>query len=47
VTGATTNEPGLYFCGLLASPTGQLRQIGLEAIRIGDLARHYVTSPGK
>jgi cation diffusion facilitator CzcD-associated flavoprotein CzcO len=47
VTGETTNEPGLYFCGLLASPTGQLRQIGLEATRIGDLARQYVKSPVK
>jgi cation diffusion facilitator CzcD-associated flavoprotein CzcO len=42
VTGQTTNEPGLYFCGLVASPTGQLREIGLEAKRIGDLARNYV-----
>jgi cation diffusion facilitator CzcD-associated flavoprotein CzcO len=42
VTGETTNEPGLYFCGLVASPTGQLREIGLEAKRIGDLARNYV-----
>jgi cation diffusion facilitator CzcD-associated flavoprotein CzcO len=42
VTGQATNEPGLYFCGLVASPTGQLREIGLEARRIADLARHYV-----
>jgi cation diffusion facilitator CzcD-associated flavoprotein CzcO len=42
VTGRATSEPGLYFCGLVASPTGQLREIGLEAKRIGDLARQYV-----
>jgi cation diffusion facilitator CzcD-associated flavoprotein CzcO len=42
VTGQATNQPGLYFCGLIASPTGQLREIGLEAGRIADLAKHYV-----
>ncbi len=42
VTGQATNEPGLYFCGLVASPTGQLREIGLEAKRIGDLAKLYL-----
>ncbi len=42
VVGQPTSEPGLYFCGLIASPTGQLREIALEAKRIGDLARHYV-----
>ncbi len=42
--GQTTNEPGLYFCGLRASPTGQLREIGREAKRISDLARRYVKS---
>jgi cation diffusion facilitator CzcD-associated flavoprotein CzcO len=44
VTGRATNAPGLYFCGLVASPTGQLREIGLEARRISDLARQYVQS---
>ncbi|MGZ5873798.1 MAG: flavin-containing monooxygenase [Bradyrhizobium sp.] len=44
VTGQATKEPGLYFCGLVASATGQLREIGLEAKRIGDLARQYVES---
>jgi cation diffusion facilitator CzcD-associated flavoprotein CzcO len=44
VTGRATNAPGLYFCGLVASPTGQLREIGLEARRISDLARQYVKS---
>jgi cation diffusion facilitator CzcD-associated flavoprotein CzcO len=46
-TGKTTNEPGLYFCGLVASPTGQLREIGLEARRISDLAGQYVKSQNK
>lgn len=42
VTGRATNAPGLYFCGLVASATGQLREIGLEARRIGELARRHV-----
>ncbi|GGY17098.1 dimethylaniline monooxygenase [Rhodanobacter panaciterrae] len=37
-TGRTTAEPGLFFCGLIASPTGQLREIGIEAKRIAQLA---------
>lgn len=37
-TGRATREPGLFFCGLIASPTGQLREIGIEAIRIAQLA---------
>jgi hypothetical protein len=32
----TASAPGLYFCGQIASPTGQLREIGLEARRIAD-----------
>jgi hypothetical protein len=44
LTGRATSEPGLYFCGHTASPTGQLREIGLEAARIGELARDYVKS---
>jgi pyruvate/2-oxoglutarate dehydrogenase complex dihydrolipoamide dehydrogenase (E3) component len=39
VTGQTTRAPGLYFCGQITSPTGQLREIGLEARRIAELAR--------
>ena len=32
--------PGLYFCGFHIVPTGQLREIGLEALRIArDIAR--------
>jgi NADPH-dependent 2,4-dienoyl-CoA reductase/sulfur reductase-like enzyme len=38
VTGRTTKAPGLYFCGQLTSPTGQLREIGLEAQRIAEAA---------
>jgi cation diffusion facilitator CzcD-associated flavoprotein CzcO len=41
VTGQATRAPGLYFCGQIASPTGQLREIGLEAQRIADSARRY------
>jgi len=39
VTGQATNAPGLYFCGQITSPTGQLREIGLEAQRIAVFAR--------
>ena len=37
ISGAPTAAPGLYFCGFHVSPTGQLREVGLEAHRI---ARH-------
>jgi cation diffusion facilitator CzcD-associated flavoprotein CzcO len=39
-TGAATARPGLFFCGQIPSPTGQLRQIGIEAERIARLAAH-------
>lgn len=42
-TGCTTSEPGLFFCGLIASPTGQLREIGIEAQRIARLAATYLS----
>jgi cation diffusion facilitator CzcD-associated flavoprotein CzcO len=42
VTGAATHAPGLYFCGQIASPTGQLREIGMEAQRIAQSAKAYV-----
>jgi cation diffusion facilitator CzcD-associated flavoprotein CzcO len=42
VTGRATRAPGLYFCGQITSPTGQLREIGIEAQRIADLAKGYV-----
>ncbi len=34
VSGAPTAEPGLFFCGAIPSPTGQLRAIGIEAAQI-------------
>jgi len=42
VTGQASAAPGLYFCGHITSPTGQLREIGIEAQRIADDARRYV-----
>ena len=42
VTGQPTQAPGLYFCGQITSPTGQLRKIGLEAKRIANFARGNV-----
>jgi cation diffusion facilitator CzcD-associated flavoprotein CzcO len=42
VTGQATAAPGLYFCGQITSPTGQLREIGLEAKQIADSAGRYL-----
>lgn len=39
VTGKPTAAPGLFYCGQIPSPTGQLREIGIEARRIAKLAR--------
>ena len=44
VTGRATSAPGLYFCGLITSPTGQLREIGIEARRIANLAKAYAAA---
>jgi cation diffusion facilitator CzcD-associated flavoprotein CzcO len=41
VTGRETKAPGLYFCGQITSPTGQLREISIEAQRIAVLAKGY------
>ncbi len=41
VTGQATSVPGLYFCGQITSPTGQLREIGLEARRMAESASRY------
>jgi cation diffusion facilitator CzcD-associated flavoprotein CzcO len=41
-TGRATNAPGLYFCGQTTPPTGQLREIALEAQRIAESASRYV-----
>jgi hypothetical protein len=34
-TGGRPHMPGLYFCGFYNVPTGLLREIGIEAKRIG------------
>jgi cation diffusion facilitator CzcD-associated flavoprotein CzcO len=39
VTGRPCGAPGLFFCGQHPSPTGQLREIGIEAERIARTAR--------
>jgi cation diffusion facilitator CzcD-associated flavoprotein CzcO len=44
VTGAATEVPGLYFCGQTVSPTGQLREIALEAQRLASAARQYLAA---
>jgi cation diffusion facilitator CzcD-associated flavoprotein CzcO len=44
MTGQTTKAPGLYFCGQITSPTGQLREIGLEARRIAISARSHMAT---
>jgi cation diffusion facilitator CzcD-associated flavoprotein CzcO len=38
-TGRPTGAPGLYFCGQTTVPTGQLREIGIEAQRIAASAK--------
>jgi cation diffusion facilitator CzcD-associated flavoprotein CzcO len=42
VTGRPTGAPGLYFCGQITSPTGQLREIAIEALRIAECAKDDV-----
>jgi cation diffusion facilitator CzcD-associated flavoprotein CzcO len=42
VTGKATNVPGLYFCGQTVSPTGQFREIGIEAGSIATSVRNYL-----
>lgn len=44
VTGRATSAAGLYFCGQTTSPTGQLREIGLEALRIADISKRYIAT---
>jgi cation diffusion facilitator CzcD-associated flavoprotein CzcO len=46
VTGRATAAPGLYFCGHIVSPTGQLREIGIEARRIAEDAKRYLAKAG-
>ena len=43
ISGAPTTAPGLYFCGFRVAPTGQLREVGIEARRI---ARHVANRAG-
>jgi cation diffusion facilitator CzcD-associated flavoprotein CzcO len=43
VTGRPTAAPGLYFCGQITVPTGQLREIGIEAERIARSATGYLS----
>ena len=42
VTGQATAAPGLYFCGQITVPTGQLREIAIEAQRIAIDAKRIV-----
>jgi hypothetical protein len=42
VTGKATAAPGLYFCGQITSPTGQLREIAIEALGIAESAKAYI-----
>ena len=42
VTGKPTSEPGLYFCGQITVPTGQLRKISIEAKQIAESAKRYL-----
>ncbi|WP_349631169.1 flavin-containing monooxygenase [Bradyrhizobium jicamae] len=44
VTGRPTAAAGLYFCGQITAPTGQLREIGIEAERIAQFAKGYLAS---
>jgi cation diffusion facilitator CzcD-associated flavoprotein CzcO len=46
VTGQATAAPGLYFCGQITVPTGQLREIGIEAQRVADNAEAYLRTRG-
>jgi thioredoxin reductase len=41
-TGRPPSEPGLFFCDLTASPTGQLREIGIETQCIAHMAKIYL-----
>jgi cation diffusion facilitator CzcD-associated flavoprotein CzcO len=44
VSGKPTAEPGLFFCGAIPSPTGQLREIGIEAERIARMAKEIAVA---
>ena len=42
LTGKPSGAPGLYFCGQITVPTGQLREIAIEAERIAASAKAYL-----
>jgi cation diffusion facilitator CzcD-associated flavoprotein CzcO len=44
VSGRATAEPGLFFCGAIVSPTGQLRQIAIEAKAIAETVVNAVAA---
>jgi cation diffusion facilitator CzcD-associated flavoprotein CzcO len=44
VSGRVTSEPGLFFCGAIISPIGQLRQIALEAVAIAEAAAKTIAA---
>jgi cation diffusion facilitator CzcD-associated flavoprotein CzcO len=44
VTGQATDAPGLYFCGQIVAPTGQFREIGLEAERLAKGVKQYLAA---
>ena len=46
VSDRPSSEPGLYFVGAIAAPTGQLRQIGIGAGRVATLARQFLADEG-
>ena len=39
VSGKPTSAPGLFFCGAIPSAAGQLREIGIEAQQIANVAK--------
>jgi cation diffusion facilitator CzcD-associated flavoprotein CzcO len=41
-----TAEPGLYFIGAIAVPTGQFREIGIGAVKIANDARRHLRMQG-
>lgn len=44
VSGGATAQPGLYFCSFRVAPTGQLREIGIEAKRIAGFAKAHIAT---
>jgi cation diffusion facilitator CzcD-associated flavoprotein CzcO len=44
VTGQATDAPGLYFCGQIVAPTGQFREIALEAERLAKGVSQYLAA---